>query len=119
LSLTIVNIVEFGQNQAIKSSCFPTEYEVRAAARQGEAAVVALCMSLISSCAGVIQQQQETIRGLEERVQAQEDQLAKNNLNSFALTNSKAYLPKNWSRICHGILSNKFMRLSIIFWIRL
>ena len=61
---------------------FPTEDEVRAAARQGEEAVVALFMSLVSNWAGVIQKQQETIQRLEERVQALEDQLAKNSSNS-------------------------------------
>jgi transposase len=61
---------------------FPTEEEARAAARQGEEAVVAFMMSLVSHWVGVIQKQQETIRRLEERVQALEDQLAKNSSNS-------------------------------------
>ena len=61
---------------------FPTEDEVRAAARQGEEAVVALFTSLVGDLAWVIQKQQETIQLLEERVQALEDQLAKNSSNS-------------------------------------
>ncbi|NIW09460.1 MAG: IS66 family transposase [Gammaproteobacteria bacterium] len=61
---------------------FPTEEEIRAAARQGEEAVVALIVSLVSNWAGVIQQQQETIQRLEERVQELENQLAKNSSNS-------------------------------------
>ena len=82
MNLTIVKIVHFGQNQAMEPVRFPTEDEVRAAARQGEEAVVALFMSLVSNWAGVIQKQQETIQRLEERVQALEDQLAKNSSNS-------------------------------------
>jgi transposase len=82
LNLTIVKIVYFGQNQAMEPLHFPTEAEVRTAARQGEEAVVALFMSLVSNWAGVIQKQQETIQHLEERVQALEDQLAKNSSNS-------------------------------------
>ena len=74
----------------------PTEEEVRTAARQGEDAVVALVVNLVSNWIGVLQQQQEqlhqqletaqaqqeTIQRLEERVQALEDQLAKNSRNS-------------------------------------
>ena len=60
----------------------PTEEEIRAAARQGEDAVVALVVGLMSNWVDVIQQQQEIIHGLEERVQALEDQLAKNSSNS-------------------------------------
>ena len=60
----------------------PTEEEIRAAARQGEDAVVALVVGLMSDWVDVIQQQQEIIHRLEERVQALEDQLAKNSSNS-------------------------------------
>ena len=60
----------------------PTEEEVRAAARQGEEAVVALFVSLVSDWVGVIQLQQETVQRLEVRVQALEDQLAKDSSNS-------------------------------------
>jgi transposase len=82
LNLTIVKIVHFGQNQAMEQLGFPTEDEVRAAARQDEEAVVALFISLISNWAGVIQKQQETIQRFEERVQALDDQLSKNSSNS-------------------------------------
>lgn len=61
---------------------FPTEDEIRTAARQGEEAVVALFVNLVGNWAGVFQKQQETIQHLEERVQALEDQLAKNRSNS-------------------------------------
>jgi transposase len=74
---------------------FPTEEEVRTAARQGEDAVV-LVVNLVSSWIGLLHQQQdllqeqlekaqaqqEIIQRLEERVQALEDQLAKNSRNS-------------------------------------
>jgi transposase len=53
----------------------PTEEEVRAAAREGEDAVVALVFGLVQNWIGVIQQ-------LQERVQFLEDQLAKNSSNS-------------------------------------
>ncbi len=53
----------------------PTEEEVRFAARQGEEAVVELVFGLVSNWVGVLQQ-------LEERIQALEDQLAKNSNNS-------------------------------------
>lgn len=61
---------------------FPTEDEIRMAARQGEEAVVALFVSLVGNWAVAFQKQQETIQHLEERVQALEDQLAKNSSNS-------------------------------------
>ena len=53
----------------------PTEEEVRAAARQGEDAVVELVNELVSNWVGILRQ-------LEERVKALEDQLAKNSSNS-------------------------------------
>jgi len=53
----------------------PTEEEVRSAARQGEDAVVELVFGLVANWIGVLQQ-------LEERIQALEDQLAKNSNNS-------------------------------------
>ena len=76
---------------------FPTEEEIRAAARQGEEAVVALIVSLVSNWAGVIQQQQETIQRLEERVQELENQLAKNSSNSGKPPSSDG-LKKNRTR---------------------
>jgi transposase len=53
----------------------PTEEEVRAVARQGEDAVVELVFGLVNNWIGVLRQ-------LEERIQALEDQLAKNSSNS-------------------------------------
>ncbi len=77
---------------------FPTEDEVRAAARQGEEAVVALIMSLVGNWVGVIQKQQETIQRLEERVKALEDQLAKNSSNSGKPPSSDGFKkPRNRS----------------------
>jgi transposase len=96
LNLTIVKIVHFGQNQAMQPARIPTEEEVRNAARQGEDAVVAMVVDLVSSWIGLLHQQQEQlqeqlekaqaqqeiVQRLEERVQALEDQLAKNSRNS-------------------------------------
>jgi transposase len=82
LNLTIVKIEHIGQNQAMEPPRYPTEDEVRTAARQGEEAVVGLFMDLVGNWVGVIQKQQGIIQRLEERVQALEDQLAKNSSNS-------------------------------------
>jgi transposase len=76
----------------------PTEEEVRAASRQGEDAVVALFVKLVSNWVGVIQQHQVIIQHLEERVQALEDQLAKKSSNSGKPPSSDAFKkPKNRS----------------------
>jgi len=53
----------------------PTEEEVRAIARQGEDAVVELVFGLVNNWVGILRQ-------LEARIQALEDQLAKNSSNS-------------------------------------
>ena len=98
MNLTIVKIVRFGQNQAMEPLRFPTEVEVRSAARQGEEAVAALFTNLVGNLAGVIQKQQEIIRRLEERVQALEDQLAKNSSNSGKPPSSDGFKkPRNRS----------------------
>ena len=71
----------------------PSREEIDAAYEEGKEAVVALIMELAAEWVSVfqeqqaeqkkiIQQQQETIAKLEERVQALEDQLAKNSQNS-------------------------------------
>lgn len=52
-----------------------TEEEVRAAARQGEDAVVELVFGLVANWVSLLQQ-------MEARIQALEDQLAKNSSNS-------------------------------------
>ena len=49
MNFTIVKIVQIGQKQVMESARIPTEEEVRKAARQGEDAVVALVVNLISS----------------------------------------------------------------------
>jgi transposase len=82
LNLTIVKIVHLSQNQVMQTFSLPTEEEIRAAARQGEDAVVALVVSLMSNWVEVMQQQQEIIQRLEERMRVLEDQLAKNSSNS-------------------------------------
>jgi transposase len=60
----------------------PSVEEIDAAYEEGKSAVVALILGLAEDWMGVFQQQQETIAKLEERVQALEDQLAKNSQNS-------------------------------------
>jgi transposase len=60
----------------------PSKEEIHNAYNDGEEAVVALIFSLAENWVGVLQQQQETIVELRERVQALEDQLAKNSQNS-------------------------------------
>ncbi|HSG43803.1 MAG TPA: IS66 family transposase [Anaerolineales bacterium] len=79
---TIVKIVHLSQNQVMQTLSLPTEEEIRGAAHQGEDAVVALVVGLMSNWVEAMQQQQEIIHHLEERVQALEDQLAKNSSNS-------------------------------------
>jgi transposase len=68
-------MVPIRQNQGMEPLRLPTEEEVRTVARQGEEAVVDLVLGLVKNWVGVIQE-------LEERVQALEDQLAKNSHNS-------------------------------------
>jgi transposase len=67
----------------------PSREEIHTAYEEGEAAVVALLVGLVEGWVGafqeqqeIAQQQQETITRLEARVQALEDQLAKNSQNS-------------------------------------
>ena len=60
----------------------PSIEEIEAAYEAGKAAVVALIMELAAEWVSAFQKQQETIATLEERVQALEDQLAKNSQNS-------------------------------------
>jgi len=60
----------------------PSVEEINAAYEEGKAAVVAMIMGLAAEWLSVFQKQQETIVKLEERVQALEDQLAKNSQNS-------------------------------------
>lgn len=69
----------------------PTEEEVRAAARQGEDAVVELVFGLVANWLGVLQQ-------LEERIQALEDQLAKNSSNSGKPPSSEGFKKPSTNR---------------------
>ena len=71
MNFNIVKIAKASDNIGMEPLRLPTEEEVRAAARQGEDAVVALVGSLV-----------EVIALLAARVQALEDQLAKNSGNS-------------------------------------
>lgn len=75
MNLTLVKIVQVGQNQGVEPLRLPTEEEVRAVARQGEDAVVELVFGLVKDWVGVLRQ-------LEARIQVLEDQLAKNSSNS-------------------------------------
>lgn len=60
----------------------PTPEEIHTAYLEGEEAVVALIASVMETHLAIISQQQETITQLEARIQALEDQLAKNSSNS-------------------------------------
>jgi transposase len=60
----------------------PSREDIHTAYEQGEEAVVALFAGSISHWMSIVQQQQEIIQRLEERVKALEDQLAKNSSNS-------------------------------------
>jgi len=82
LNLTIVKIVQIGQNQGMETLRLPSREEIHTAYDEGEEAVVALIIGLAENWVGIIQAQQETIAQLEARVQALEDQLAKNSQNS-------------------------------------
>jgi transposase len=75
MNINIVKIVHIGQNWGMESLRLPTEEEVRAAARQGEEAVVELVFGLVNNWMGILRQ-------LEGRIQALEDQLAKDSHNS-------------------------------------
>lgn len=91
MNLTIVKIVQVGQNMGMEPPRLPTEEEVRAAARQGEDAVVELVFGLVSDWVGILQQ-------LEARIQALEDQLAKNSSNSGKPPSSDGFKkPRNRS----------------------
>lgn len=82
MNLTIVKIVQIGQNQGMGTLRLPSREEIHAAYDEGEESIVALIIGLAENWVGNIQSQQETITQLEARVQALEDQLAKNSQNS-------------------------------------
>jgi transposase len=60
----------------------PSREDIHAAYLQGEEAVVALIEALLAALPAIISQQQEMIAKLEARIQALEDQVAKNSRNS-------------------------------------
>ena len=60
----------------------PTPEEIHQVYDQGEEAVYALVVRLIGEFNHVLEQQNETVQQLEAKVQALEDQLAKNSRNS-------------------------------------
>lgn len=60
----------------------PTREEIHTAYLEGEEAVVALVVGLIEMYVAILAQQQETNARLEARIQALEDQIAKNSRNS-------------------------------------
>jgi len=66
----------------MKALQLPRREEIHAAYIDGEEAIVVLIVSLAENWVEAIQQQQETIEKLQERVQTLEDQLAKNSQNS-------------------------------------
>ena len=76
----------------------PRIEEIEAAHEAGKAAVVALIMELTAEWVIAFQKQQETIAKLEERVQALEDQLAKNSQNSSKPPSSDGLKKKPRSR---------------------
>jgi BMFP domain-containing protein YqiC len=80
--LQLAKIVQAGHNRRMITIRLPSREEIHAAYRQGEEAVVALSHESLGVQASVIQQQQETIAHLEARLQALEDQQAKNSRNS-------------------------------------
>jgi transposase len=75
VNINIVKIVQIDQNWGMEPFRLPTEEEVRAITHQGEDAVVELVFGLVSNWMAILKQ-------LEGRIQALEDQLAKDSHNS-------------------------------------
>jgi uncharacterized coiled-coil protein SlyX len=69
----------------------PGREEIHIAHVQGEDAVVALIPALAENWVGIVQQQQQTIQALTVRVEALENQLAKNSSNSGKPPSSDGY----------------------------
>ena len=69
----------------------PNREEIHAAYVQGEEAVVGLIAELAENWVGMLQQQQRTIQALEARIEALENQLAKNSSNSGKPPSSDGY----------------------------
>lgn len=72
---------------------FPSLEDIQAAYRQGEDAVIALFVGLMETFMPIFRQQQERIQALEARVQALEDQVAKNSQNSSKPPSSDGLKP--------------------------
>lgn len=69
----------------------PSREEIHTAYVQGEDAVVVLIAELAKNWVGILQQQQSTIQALEERIEALENQVAKNSSNSGKPPSSDGY----------------------------
>ena len=69
----------------------PSREDIHTAYIQGEDAVVALMAELVESWVGILQQQQSTIQALQERIEALENQLAKDSGNSGKPPSSDGY----------------------------
>ena len=82
MNFTIVKIVQIGQNHSMEPLRLPSREEIHAAYVEGEESVVALIVDMAANWGGILEQQQESIEKLQERVQELEDQLAKNSQNS-------------------------------------
>ena len=69
----------------------PGREDIHSAHNQGEATVVALIAALAENWVSVVQQQQQTIQALMERIEALENQLAKNSSNGGKPPSSDGY----------------------------
>jgi transposase len=74
--------VQAKHNSNMNTLKLPSRDEIHAAYLQGEEGVVALISKLVSDFVAILGQQQETIEQLQVRLQALEDQKAKNSRNS-------------------------------------
>lgn len=75
----------------MESLRLPSYEEIHLAYVQGEEAVVGLIAALAENWVSVVQQQQQTIQALTERIEALENQLAKNSSNSGKPPSSDGY----------------------------
>ena len=69
----------------------PSREEIHIAYVQGEEAVVALIAALAENWVSIVQQQEQTIQALTVRIEALENQLAKNSSNSGKPPSSDGY----------------------------
>jgi len=75
----------------MESLRLPSREEIHIAYVQDEEAVVALIAALAENWVSVVQQQQQAIQALTERIEALENQVAKNSSNSGKLPSSDGY----------------------------